>query len=254
LIRYILLIITLSVLVCKTSFSQITITGTVYDITKKTPIEAVSVLTTSGKGTFTDSLGHYSINVKESDSIYFSFLNKPTPKYAVSTIQNYSGFDISILKRVQELPGVFIKQRNYKMDSAQNRTDYAKIFNFEKPTVRTSMLGNAGSVGVGVDLDELINMFRFKRTRSMLAFRKRLLLEEQDKYVSHRFNKTLIKKLTGLEGLEMDAFINIYKPSYAMSLQLNDLEFGQYIIETYRLYKAGVKVNPKFFIPVQEED
>ena len=85
-------------------FSQsITISGTVYDITKKTPIAYVSVLSSSGRGTATDSTGQYSITVRETDSIYFSFLNKETPKYAVSAIRNPDALDILIMKKVQEL-------------------------------------------------------------------------------------------------------------------------------------------------------
>jgi hypothetical protein len=241
--------------IATTSIAQITVSGTVYDITKKTPIEAVSVISTSGTGTFTDSLGRYSITVRDTDSIYFSFLNKPTPKYPVTSIQNLGAFDISILKKVQELPTVFVKQRNYRMDSLQNRQDYAKIFNYQKPGVRTTMLGSPGAVGVGVDLNELINMFRFKKTRSMLAFQRRLLLEEQDRYVNHRFNKGLIKKLTGLEAPAIDTFMRDYKPTYQMALQLNDLEFGQFIIETYKLYKAGIKVDYRIFsFPSAEEN
>jgi hypothetical protein len=224
-------------------YGQVIVTGTVYDITKKTPIESVSVISTSGAGTYTDSLGHYSITVSEKDSIYFSFLNKPTPKYPVTSIQNISSFDISILKKVQELPAVFVKQRNYRMDSLRNRQDYAKIFDYRKPGIRTSTLNSPGAMGVGVDLNELINMFRFKRNRATLAFQKRLLLEEQDQYVNHRFNKGLIKKLTGLEPPAIDLFIRDYKPTYQMAIQLNDLEFGQFIIEAFKLYKAGIRVD-----------
>jgi hypothetical protein len=227
--------------------AQVVVSGTVYDITKKTPIEAVSVLSTSGRGTFTDSAGHYSITVRETDSIYFSFLNKPTPKYPVTSIQNIEAFDISILKKIQELPAVFVKQRSYRMDSLQNRQDYSKVFEYRKPGIRTSTLNMPGSVGVGVDINELINMFKFKKIRSTLAFQKRLLLEEQDKYVNHRFNKGLVKKLTGLEAPAIDNFIRDYKPTYQMALQLNDLEFGQFIIEAFKLYKAGIKVDYRIF-------
>jgi len=222
---------------------QITISGTVYDITKKTPIEAVSVISTSGKGTMTNSVGRYSINVRETDSIYFSFLNKPTPKYPVTSIANPAGFDISILKKVQELPSVFVKQRNYRMDSLQNRLDYAKIFNYEKPGLKTSMTGIPGSVGVGVDLDELINMFKFRQNKRTLAFQNRLIAQERENYVNHRFTKGLVKKLTGLSSPELERFMAAYKPTYEMTVQLNDLEFGQFIVNAYKFYKQGIRVN-----------
>jgi hypothetical protein len=60
--------------------------GTVYDSTKTYPVISVSVLTTSGKGTITDLYGHYEIDVTETDSVWFSYLNKPTIKYVVGKI------------------------------------------------------------------------------------------------------------------------------------------------------------------------
>ena len=54
------------------------IKGTVYDSNRNFPMEAVSVLTSSGRGTITNSDGQYEIEVAEKDSIWFSYLNKPT--------------------------------------------------------------------------------------------------------------------------------------------------------------------------------
>ena len=238
----------LIVILPEKSFSQIiTISGTVYDITKKTPVEYVSVLSTSGRGTATDSLGRYSITVKETDSIYFSFLNKPTPKYAVSTIQNPGAFDISIQKRIQELPGVFVRQRSYHFDSLQNRQEYEKIFDYKKPGLKTSMNPSGGNVAVGLDLDQLIDMFNVKKNKRMLAFQKRLVQDEREKYVTHRFNKSLVKKLTGLASPELDTFMTEFRPTFEMAASFNDLEFGQFIIEAYKYYKAGIKINKAVF-------
>jgi hypothetical protein len=223
---------------------NITISGTVYDITKKTPIAYVSVLSTSGKGTETDSLGSYSITVKETDSIYFSFLNKATPKYPVTTIRNTDAFDISIMKRVQELPTVFVKQRNYRMDSLQNRMDYQKVFNFKKPGIGTSI--NPG-LAVGLDFDELLNMFKFRKNKRMVSFQRRLVNEEKEKYINHRFNKGLVTKLTGLRAPELDSFMNEFRPTLEMTQQFNDLEFGQFIVEAYKYYKAGIKIDKAVF-------
>lgn len=234
-------------------FSQVTISGTVYDITKRNPVEAVSVISTSGRGTTTDSLGRYSIEVREKDSIYFSFLNKPTAKYAVLKIQNPDAFDIAIQRKIQELPGVTIRTRNYKLDSIQNRRDYEKVFNFEKPGIKTSLNPSPGGVSAGLDLESLINMFSFRKNRSMLAFQKRLVQDEEDKYVNHRFSKNYIRKLTGLTSPELDSFIVAYSPPFTLVNQLNDLELGQFIIEAYKLYKAGVPLPAPRLKPKEEE-
>jgi hypothetical protein len=235
--------------IAKAGFAQaITISGTVYDITKKTPIEAVSVLSTNGTGTMTDSLGRYSLRVSETDSIYFSYLNKATPKYPVSTIANPTSFDISIMKKIQQLPSVFVKPRDYRLDSLQNRLEYAKIFNYQKPGFGTSLNANPGGYPtVGVDLDELINMFKFRKNKRTLAFQKRLVNEEKEKYISHRFNKGLVRKLTGLSSPELDSFMVEFRPTLEMTQQFNDLEFGQFIVEAYKYYKAGIRINKTAF-------
>lgn len=201
----------------------------------------------AGKGTVTDSLGRYSLALQETDSLYFSYLNKPTPRYAVKDIQNPGSFDISILRKVKELPGVFVKQRNYHFDSLQNRTEYEKIFNYQKPGLKTSMFPSGGNVAVGLDLDELINMFKFKKNKRMLAFKNRLEQDEKEKYVDYRYNKGLVKKLTGLSLPEIDSFMVEYRPTYEMATQFNDLEFGQFIVEAFKYYKAGIKVNKQVF-------
>lgn len=222
-------------------FSQIKVAGTVYDITKKTPLEVVSVLSTSGKGVVTDSLGRYQFLVNENDSIFFSYLNKETMKFPVKNISNLDAFEISLHIKINEFPMVTVRQRNYRLDSLQNRLDYAKIFNFKKPGIGLTSNPSPGGVGVGIDLESLINMFRFKRNRSILKVQERLLQEEQDKYVSHRFNKYFVRRLTQLQAEELISFMRIYRPSYEFTLQCNDLELGLYIQKCFGAYKKNKK-------------
>src|SRR5882724_7757200 len=113
------------------------IKGTVYDSSRNYPMESVSVLSTSGKGTITNAEGYYEIEVMEKDSIWFSYPNKPTVKFPVLKINNPMGFDISLQVNVPVLKEVKIRPRIYKQDSMQNRIDYAKIFNYQKPGLKT---------------------------------------------------------------------------------------------------------------------
>jgi plasmid maintenance system killer protein len=218
------------------------IMGTVYDSSRNFPMEAVSVLSTSGKGTMTNSEGHYEIEVEETDSIWFSYLNKPTRKFPVLKIITPFEFDISLQVNVPLLKEVKIRPRNYKLDSMQNRLDYAKIFNYQKPKLKvvTPQYG----VGAGFDLDEIINMFRFRRNRSMAAFQKRLLLEEQDKAIDHRFNKALVRRLTLLEGKQLDSFMRVFRPSYTFTKLSGDYEFQQYIKTSLYRFKRGMPPDP----------
>ena len=199
-------------------------------------MEAVTVLSTSGKGTITNGDGYYEIEVEEKDSIWFSYLNKPTKKFPVAKIINPFEFDISLQVNVTVMREVKIKPKNYKLDSIQNRADYAKIFNFQKPKLKPTIQG----MGVGFDLDEIINMFRFRRNRSIASFQKRLLQEEQEKSVDHRFNKGLVRRLTSLDGNELDSFMRLYRPSYMFTKYSGDYEFQLYIKSSFSRFKKGL--------------
>lgn len=218
--------------------AQYKIRGTVYDSSRNYPLEAVTVLTTSGKGTITNADGQYEIAVSENDSVWFSYLNKPTIKFSVLKIADPFAFDISLKVSVKELKEVKVKPRDYKQDSIQNRLDYAKAFDFQRPKLRavTPQYG----AGAGFDLDEIINAFRFRRNRSMLSFQKRLIAQEQEKFVEHRFSKALVRRLTGLDGNPLDSFMMLFRPSYTFTLTSNDYDFQKYILDAYELFKKGL--------------
>ena len=223
--------------------AQVIIKGKVYDMSRTQPLSAVSVLSTSGFGTVTDSTGAYTLLVNETDSIWFSYLNKPTPKFAVSGINLFNGFDISLHVPVTELKEVKIMPRSYKRDSLQNRLDYAKAFDFQKPGISLSN-PSSGSFGVGLDLDAFINMFNFRKNRRMAHFQQRLIQEEQDKYIDHRFTKALVKKITGFTGPTQDDFMKIYRPSLEFTSTATDYEFAEYIKLAGKEYIVRKKLPP----------
>ena len=225
-----------------------TLRGMVYDSSRNYPLEAVSVLSTSGKGTVTNAEGYYEIEVTEKDSVWFSYLNKPTIKFPVLKIYNPLSFDISLQVNVPTLKEVRIRPKNYKQDSIQNRVDYAKIFNYQKPKLKPTING----MGVGFDLDEIINMFRFKRNRSLASFQRRLLLDEEDKFIDHRFNKALVRRLTLLESPELDSFMRLYRPSHTFTKMAGDYDFQYYIKTAFFRYKRGLL--PVAAIKEEEEE
>ncbi|MEZ5033920.1 MAG: hypothetical protein R2796_02935 [Chitinophagaceae bacterium] len=225
------------------------IRGTVYDSSRLHPMKAVTVLSTSGDGTITDSEGKYEIQVTEKDSIWFSYLNKPTIKFPVLKINNPISFDIALQVNIPVMEEVKIKLKDYKQDSIQNREDYAKIFNYKKPGLRPVV----SSSGVGFDLDEIINMFRFKRNKRMASFQKRLLEQEQENFVLHRFNKGLVTRLTGLSGQALETFMRLYRPSYLFAKYANDYDFRVFIKHAYERYVKGLPPEKFYFDDMEEE-
>lgn len=215
-------------------------------------MEAVTVLSTSGRGAVTNANGEYEIEVTEKDSIWFSYLNKPTVKFPVLKMSNPFSFDISLQVSVPILREVKIKQRDYKLDSIRNRETYARIFNYQKPKLTTVTPQYGGAAGF--DLDAIINMFRFKRNRSMLSFQKRLLQQEHEKFVDHRFSRGLVVRLTGLEGDALDSFMIMYRPSYLITLKLGDYDFQKLIKDSYERFKKHLPPLPMLREEESDED
>jgi len=227
--------------------AQFKIKGTVYDSSRLYPVESVTVISTGGRGTFTDANGDYEIEVGEKDSIWFSYLGKPTVKFPVLKMTDPQHFDISIQVNILLLKGVTVSPRNYRLDSIQNRRDYAKIFDYRKPGLRTTTSGPANQVGVGFDLDEIIRMFQFRRNKNMLAFQQRLLEQEQDKFIDHRFSKQVVRRLTNLNGEALDSFMVMYRPTYEFTLVTSDYDFQSYIKRCYEQFKSFEAKKEKSF-------
>jgi len=223
-------------------FGQYKIRGTVYDSTRTYPVELVSVLSTSGKGTVTNAKGEYEIEVSEKDSIWFSYLNKPTIKFPVLKIASPLRFDISLHVNVPILKEIKIRPRNYRQDSIQNREEYARIFNYNKPGL--SVVSPQYGQAAGFDVNEIINAFRFRRNRSIQSFQKRLLLQEQEKFIDHRFNKGLVRRLTGFIDTMLDSFMMIYRPPYEFTLATGDYDFQKWIKDSAERFKKGLPPEP----------
>lgn len=217
-----------------------TVSGTVYDITARRPLEAVAVQSSSGRGTLTDSTGRYLLVVPVKDSIWFSMIGKTTMKYAVDTISNLDNFNVMIHVRATELPAVKVRNNYYRYDSMMNRQDYAKVFNFKKPTlgIVSNPTYNPGAA-VGFDLESIINMFRVKHNRSILTLQQRLIEQEQENYVNSRFSKQFVRKITKLQSPDLDTFMRRFRPDYELVKILNDLELGYWVTKNLEIFKSS---------------
>ncbi len=223
---------------CGNVLAQTMISGTVYDSTKLYVVPGVNVSSTSGLVTTTDSLGAYHIEATKADSISFFYKGKSTIKFPVETIGDYNAFDISLRVRINNkyklLKGVTVFANTYRRDSIENRMSYSKIFNLENPTIRSNYEPGAAA---GLDLDQLIGIFQFKKNKQNLAFQRRLVDEEQDRYVNYRFSSKVINRITGLSGDTLTRYKNLYRPSYPFIMSSTLPEFYQYILNTSYAFK-----------------
>jgi hypothetical protein len=237
-----LIFLSLSIAAGGRVWGQVTVRGRVYNMYRTRPLDRVSVMSSSGRGTITDSTGSYEIIVPSDDSIYFSYLGRATVKYPVKDINTGNNFDIALHVDPTELKEVSVMPRDYRGDSLQNRKDYEKYFDFKKPNPFTLSSGSSGlGMGAGFDVDQIIRYFQFDRTRRLLAFQRRLVEDEQDKYIDHRFNPSMVLRVTHLQGDELDSFIMKYRPSYTFCVRATDYDLMEYTKLAFSEYQKDRK-------------
>jgi hypothetical protein len=235
------ILLLLLVFLCRSAVAQVVIKGTVYDKQARYGVPHVSVLSSSGIGTATDSLGRYSLKVPVDDSIYFSYLGKTSSKFLVKKLPPDQPLDISLPVTIDSLPSVTVRQPSYHMDSLANRKEYQKVFDYDGPDFSAP----SGGFGMGISFDLIFNA---KKYRSMEKLKARLEREERDKYVDHRFTKALVKRITGLTPPALDTFMVQYRPSYD---QLKAFEteyeyykyiktFGEYFKNEWKIEHPGI--------------
>jgi hypothetical protein len=230
--------------------AQLLISGTVYDSTKVNFIEDVRVESTGGISVMTDSMGKYKILATEKDSLSFIYKNKPTIKFAVKDIADPANFNISLHVKVKSKYGtlkeVIVVARSYREDSIENRQQYADVFNFRKPGISSSISPDGA---VGADLGEIINLFRFRRNKQIRAFQARLEKQEQEKFIDYRFNRNFVRRITQLDGDQLDTFLVRYRPTYEFASLADEIAFNKYILNCSYRFKLELlkKEDPKFF-------
>lgn len=221
------------------SSAQLTISGTVFDSSKIIPVKGVVIKSSTGIMTVTDSTGHYNIVATDKDSLTFIYLNKPTARFAVKKIEDIGNFDISlhitVLEKFKTLKEVRVFSKSFREDSITNRNEYSKYFNFQKPGISTTSSEYGG--GAGLDLDEFINIFRFKRNKRLKYMQNRVLEQEQENYINYRFNKSTVKRITHLDGENLKSFMLTYRPDFVFTQTSSTVTFYQYILNSSYKFK-----------------
>ncbi|WP_133998966.1 hypothetical protein [Dinghuibacter silviterrae] len=220
-------------------WGQVTVQGTVYDRTVINGLQEVTINDIHGAIAVSDSLGHYSVTVPEGDTIYFSYLKKRTMPFPVKNLRDPMNFDVSIDAEGPAVTPIFITANSYHTDSLLNREENREIFDFQRQghyvrNIRT-MPGGAG-LNLGGTFD-MAMLFDHSVERSRESVQRWMITEEKDKYVDHRFNKAIVKRITGLDSADLRRFMRDYRPSYALIKSFpSDWEFYEYILESSKSY------------------
>lgn len=211
------------------------IQGIVFDKDSKQRLTRVYIFNTrSGEGFYNTTKGEFKTNAQEGDVLVAALQG-----YGVDTVSvRLENTIIFYLKRnIIQLQEVVVKD---SLGSPEERLK-AKIeeYNtaYSKGTVGNllSVGGGNGRVGAGLGIDALYSLLS-KQGRNARQLQKIIERDYRDAMIDYRFTKTLINKVTGLNGVKLVDFKQQYKPGYFFILEANDYELIQYIKKSYVSY------------------
>ncbi|WP_299590615.1 carboxypeptidase-like regulatory domain-containing protein [Mucilaginibacter sp.] len=218
--------------------------GKVVDKDTKLPVNG-AIVTLGSKQAFTNSFGEFNIATSGNDSLKIACFGYKTYKTLVRNVMAAVHVELEPAKIV--LKEVIIhsnREREFKKDSAENRSFYAKQFNYKGPTVMDAFVGkplkNPGEL-ITIDVLGLARALTKKSTREY-KFNKLLLRDEQADFVNQKLNHGLVAKVTGLKGDTLSAFMVSYRPHYKLAHKVTDYEMELYIKDCYKKFlKEGLK-------------
>lgn len=216
--------------------AQRVITGHIYGgLNQTSPVDSMQVRTSSGNITYTDIHGLYTIEAKPiNDTIFISFKGREIIHYPVSFISTPNKFDVYLQNPgfydpsyADELPEVSVITRNFHKDSLYNREMYADVFNYKKPKFNPFS-----------PVTSVYNLFDKQNIKRQERYRQFAQDNEQSGYVDSRFTRSYVSKIANIkDDEELTDFMKKYRPSFETLVNMNELELGQYIIDSYREYK-----------------
>jgi hypothetical protein len=144
--------------------------------------------------------------------------------------------------------------RNRKLDSIQNRREFASAFNYKTPTFYDAFnevnpyeeyhpfndLERTNTTAQIVNVNMLAVLGLIGKTKTPDSKLHDLVIKDEKlNYVDERFSKKRVQTITKLQSDALADFIYLYRPSIGALKQMSDYDLDVYIKKSYSEYKAG---------------
>ena len=232
-IIYILLLLNLPV--CSLLAQDKPIQGIVFDMNSKQRLTRVYIYNTrTGEGLYNTTKGEFKSNAQEGDVLIAALQGYGVDTIKIrteSTILFYLRRNAIQLKEVvvKDSIGTPAEQLKAKMEeysSAYSKGAVGDIF---------SVGGSNGGGGAGLSIDALYSLLS-REGKNARQLQKIIERDYRDAMINYRFTKTLINRVTGLNGAKLVDFKQQYKPGYYFILGANDYDLIEYIKSSYSSY------------------
>ncbi|MGO3805383.1 MAG: hypothetical protein ACTJHT_03695 [Sphingobacterium sp.] len=222
------------------------ISGFVVEKGESTRITDVNVMNMrTKKSTRTNTFGVFIIDASVGDSLLFTKTGYGPVKTRLFTEE-----DILIeLQQGLTIETVVISRQTKEAEMRDMLDDYRKkgVYNGGKNTFGTYL---------GSPATALYNLFG-RDAKNAKRFAKVMDRELEQSQVDRVFNKGSVGKITGLEGDELQSFMDLYRPSHSMVQRLGQYDLLAYLKKSMESWERNGRPRstrlPKLEIPPQEK-
>ena len=144
------------------------------------------------------------------------------------------------------------REKEYKLDSVNNRTFYDKQFNYVGPKVTDAFIPAIGNHSTSelISINPILLVQALtKKSTPEYKFKKTLLRDEQDKYVDQKFNRGNVSKITGLKGDTLANFMVQYRPDFKFAQKATEYDMELYINDCLKKFKSKGMKDAGLFAP-----
>lgn len=195
--------------------------------------------------TRTSSMGVFTIEVSLGDSLSFSKTGYGPVKTVIHVFEDI----ILDMQPGLEIETVVVTRSTRESELRDALGDYRRkgVHNGGHNTVGTYL---------GSPATALYNLFG-REPRNARRFEKYMNQEMDALKVDRIFNKKIVSEITGLEGDELQAFMEVYRPTLSVAENWGQYDLMLYITNSFKAWESNGRPRPeklpKLEIPAQEK-
>ena len=193
----------------------------------------------------TNSYGVFTVEVNVGDTLSISKVGYGPVKTRINTLEDIL-VDITAGTQIET---VVVTRSTRESEMRQMMEDYGSkgVYNGGHNKFGTYLASPATA---------LYNLFG-KEAKNAKRFEQYMNVELEQTKIDRIFNRTLVARLTKLDGEELQAFMDMYRPSYSTAERWGEYDVMNYINSSFKTWNAQGRPKPqklpKLDIPPQEK-
>lgn len=170
--------------------------------------------------------GEFSVKVEEGQLVEFRKTG-----YKVLRVRIPQGKRPSYFKVMMQKAGTDVVDYMHARGAAPDyKTDSAKYYALYKETLEYPRL-------TGVEVLQHPFSAMSKKNRQIWAFQDEYKFYQEQKYIDYTFNSKLVNNITQLDGDSLQAYMELFRPTYQQLRSMSEYAYYNYIKRTVELYR-----------------